>query len=89
MLKNFRLTVSDVSRQGGQINVQCSECGRERLMDPGDIRVPRSLPVSAIGKNMLCSNCGSKKILARQISAKSEVITPKILAIASNFKIRR
>jgi len=89
VLRNFRLTVSDLSRKGGKIRVLCSECGRERVLNPGDIRAPRSLPVSAIGKNMLCSNCGSKKILTRPISLKQKILAPKFRSIASNFKLKR
>jgi hypothetical protein len=45
--------------------VYCTDCGRERDIDPQSLPIDAETPVPTVGKRMKCSACGSRKIDAR------------------------
>ena len=59
------VALSDLTHDGKLLWVYCTECGRERDIDPPSLPLPGETPVPSVGKRMKCSACGSRKIDAR------------------------
>ena len=65
MIATGPVTLSDLAHAGKQLWVYCRECGRERDLDPLSLPLPGETPVPSVGKRMVCSACGSKKVDAK------------------------
>jgi hypothetical protein len=59
------VVIADLIRAHRLLWVYCSECGRERDLDPATLPLPGDYPVPDVGKRMKCSACGSRKITTR------------------------
>jgi hypothetical protein len=59
------VTLGDLAHDGKLLWVYCTECGRERDLDPLSLPLPGETPVPSVGKRMKCSACGSRKVDAR------------------------
>ena len=60
------VTLADLSREGRKMWTYCTECGRERDLDPGSLPLPPGTPVPGLGRRfMKCSACGSRKVDTR------------------------
>ena len=59
------VTLADLVRDDKLLWVYCSECGRERDMNPATVPLPPETPVPEVGKHMKCLACGSRKIDVR------------------------
>ena len=56
------VTLKDLIRDGKLLWIYCNQCGRERDVPPKSIPLPPDYPVPLVGKRMVCSACGSKRI---------------------------
>ena len=59
------VTLNDLAHAGKLLWLYCCDCGRERDVDPLSLPLPGETPVPSVGKRMVCSNCGSRKVDAR------------------------
>jgi hypothetical protein len=65
------VTLSDLAHDGKLLWVYCTDCGRERDLDPASLPLPGETPVPSVGKRMKCSACGSRTIDPSSIRAAS------------------
>jgi len=54
--------LADLIEQRKLLWVYCRDCGRERDLDPAALLLPPDWPVPDVGKRMVCSACGSRKV---------------------------
>jgi hypothetical protein len=58
------VTLGDLAHANKLLWVYCRECGRERV-HPLSLSLPVKTPVPSVGKRMVCSACGSRKVDAK------------------------
>ncbi len=54
--------LSDLATQHKLLWGYCTACGRERDIDPTALPLPSDTPVPQVGKRMVCSACGARKV---------------------------
>jgi hypothetical protein len=59
------VTLANLAHDGKLLWVYRTEGGHERDFDPLSLPLPGETPVPSVGKRMVCSACGSRKIDAR------------------------
>lgn len=58
------VTLQDLYREGKLLWLYCTDCGRERDIDPTSLPLPGSMPVPSVGKRLKCSQCGGRNVTA-------------------------
>ena len=56
------VTLADLIPEKRLIWVYCNDCCRERDLDPATIKLPQDMPVREVGKRMVCTGCGGKRV---------------------------
>jgi len=54
--------LGDLIQDGKLLWAYCRSCGHERDIDPTSLGLPVNMPVPDVGKRMVCSQCGGRKI---------------------------
>ena len=63
MFENTGITLAQLAGAGRHVVVQCSDCPHRNLMKPTALGVPLATAVTLAGANLICSACGSKRVL--------------------------
>jgi hypothetical protein len=56
------VTLGDLIRNNRLIWVYCNDCCRERDIDPATLQLPQDTPVREVGKRLVCTECGGKRV---------------------------
>jgi hypothetical protein len=64
------LTLSELAGSGRHLIAECVDCGHNKKISPKALAVPGETAVGDVGKRMVCSCCGGKRILTRAESVR-------------------
>ena len=56
------VTLGDIIDAGRSLWCYCLDCCRERDVDPAAVPLPRDYPVPMVGRRMVCTSCGGRRV---------------------------
>ena len=61
-LRSKPVTIGDLIREGGLLEVHCGNCLPERhlFLNPEILRLPKRMPVPEVAGHLVCSKCGAR-----------------------------
>jgi len=56
------VTIADLTASGKLIWLYCNDCCHECEIPPATLPLPQSRPVPEVGKRMVCTECGGRRV---------------------------